>query len=116
MSNVISVLDSTGDFEIRWNDENAEEREQARRAVLDLKRQGYSFFLIDGSAADEVAAGKGALNCRRADPETLLAQQGLAEAEQGAAQEQAAETTSKRRGRKAGQPVQAVAVRPMRGG
>lgn len=62
----IHKLCHEGDIIIQWDTESPEEIAKARQAVLDLKNQGYEFFLADGSPApDEVSAGGGSLTVRR---------------------------------------------------
>jgi len=70
---VLHILCAEGDIRLTWDSSNQAEVAEARAAVLDLKRQGFQFFLIDGSLApDEVSAGQGTLNCRRVEAEALL--------------------------------------------
>lgn len=104
----ISVLGPSGHVEIKWDAENEAEREEARRAVADLKRQGYSFFLVDGTPADEVTAGGGHLVVRRLEAAEVV------EAATDEAAEKEGEVTTPKRGRKPGGKV--VAIPAMRGG
>ncbi len=95
-------LDPCGDIRITWNEADPADVDRARQEVAELKSQGYSFFLVDGSTADEVAAGRGTLNCRRVEAEEIV-------------QDAEPAVEPKRRGRPPG-PTTAVAVRPVAGG
>lgn len=72
MITTIHVLNSEGDIKVTWDHTSPEEVEKARAEILALKDAGFTFFLIDGTPADEVAAGQGALNARRIEVEELL--------------------------------------------
>lgn len=118
MITTLSVLNSTGDLKLTWDSNNSAECEAMRETVADLKAKGYSFFLVDGSPADEVSAGSGGLLVRR------LAADELVETTTGPIAE--ASPTPKRRGRppkakvtadtESGLDRRVVAVRPVRGG
>ena len=123
MRTTLHILDHTGDIELRWDHSNPQETAEARQAVLDLKRQGYSFFLVDGNPApDEFTIGQGLLNCRRIEAESLIPEttEGAAEATPVRETDAAPSAVQPKRGR--GRPRQAppdrtvVASRPMRGG
>src|SRR5579872_6356244 len=104
--NYFTVLDHSGDFELRWEHNDLSAREDARKAIADLKAQVNGFFLVTGDPIDEVSVGAGALNVRRIDPEQLT--------EVAAPEEPAGEPVRGKRGRPAGD--KAIAVRPMAGG
>lgn len=105
----IAVLNSSGDLKITWDPEDADAVANAREEVAGLRAMGYSFFIADGSPADEVAAGRGELTFRRVDDP-------IAEGQKGS-------ETPPRRGRppkaQADDDTEAppmIAVPPMRGG
>lgn len=110
MITTLHFLNETGDLKLTWDTSSPADVERARKEVLELKGQGYSFFLVTGEPADEIAAGQGVLDCRRVDAEELLTG---ATASAAPAQEKtpAVEAQAEpRRGRKA------VAVPQQRGG
>lgn len=71
--NVLTILDHRGDTTLTWDHTNPREQEEARATVADLKSKGYSFFLVDGTPADPVGAGKGTLLVRRLTADEVLA-------------------------------------------
>ena len=83
-----------------------------RATVATMKAQGYAFFLIDGSPADEVAAGQGNLVVRRVEAEALLP----AEAAPALTLTPVSEAVPVTEAAAIAAPVKAVAVRPMAGG
>lgn len=105
----LTVLDRTGDVTITWDDADGASKEKARAEIAALKTAGYLFFLLDGTAADEVAAGKGALVARIVTAEELLALE--PETEPEAASEDQAQP---KRGRP--KKERAIAVPAVRGG
>lgn len=107
MTTTLSVLGRSGDMKLTWDHDDPAERDRIRAEIEILKSAGYSFFLVDGSPADEVAAGRGELIVRR-----LAAEEVLAPAEP----ESAAEPQQKRRRRPPKSSRNVVAVRPMAGG
>lgn len=70
--NTLCVLCDQGDIRITWDHSDPASVENARKEVMELKAAGYTFFLVDGTPADQVAAGQGALNARRVTAEALL--------------------------------------------
>ena len=101
----IAILNSSGDLRLTWDPSSLEEVLRARDEVQHLKAQGYSFFIVDGQAADEVAAGRGELAFRRTDEPLTETPVSDPAPEPGA-------ETNRRRGR----PPKAIAIPPMRGG
>ena len=74
MMTTLSVLTPSGDQELTWNHDDPTQVQNARAAVAAMRLLGYSFFLQDGTEAqDEVAAGQGSLSVRRVSAEELLA-------------------------------------------
>jgi hypothetical protein len=128
----LSVLGIQGDTKVTWDKDDPVSRAKAREEIKRLKEAGFMLFLVDGSPADELVAGNGELLARIASEEEIIAPE--AEIKIGPTiradycedrdavlnKPEAPEPESpKKRGRKAGipnKPVQAVAVRPMRGG
>jgi len=109
MQTELIVLDHTGHESLTWDHDDAEDRERARQLIADLKAAGYSFFLVDGTPADEVTAGQGKLLVRK-----LTAEQVTESPEQ---ESPAAEPEPKQQPKKRGRPRrQVVATRPMAGG
>jgi hypothetical protein len=114
------VLDPTGDVRITWNPSDPASCARAREEVAALKAAGYSFFLVDGEPADEIAAGglAGTLSCRRVEMEELLPASPEEERTPPIVPEEGPDERPKRgpgRPRKR-EPVQAVATRPLQGG
>ena len=72
----VSKLCSEGDIKITWDDTDEASKADARREIAEMKKLGYSFFLVTGELADEVTAGGGALNVRRIPAEELLEEPG----------------------------------------
>ena len=70
--NELSVLNESGDTQIKWSHDNPEEQAAARQQIADLKAAGYSFFLVTGDPADEVAAGAGELEMRRVEADEIV--------------------------------------------
>ncbi len=103
----LTILDHEGDTTLTWDPQNPEETAAARDTVLDLKKQGYAFFLVDGNPADEVTAGQGTLIVRK-----LTAQEVL-EPEPEPEPEPAALAGRPRKGRPR---KQVIATRPISGG
>jgi hypothetical protein len=81
----LTVLNGTGDTEIKWDPGNPTEVATMRATVDALKAKGFVFFLVDGHPANEPIDGLGTLSVRRISPEEV------------ATQAQAAEPTGKRR-------------------
>ncbi|MFA6046278.1 MAG: hypothetical protein WC718_14940 [Phycisphaerales bacterium] len=67
--NTLEVLDSSGHLTLEWDPNDETEIAAIRAEVARLKAAGYSFFLVEGTPADEVAAGSGSgkLVVRRID-------------------------------------------------
>lgn len=106
----VTVMDGSGDFEIKWDGSKPEEVAEARAALEALRERGYQFFLVDQTPVDDVPPGVERLCCRRATVEEVVAETVVPPA--------------RKRGRPAkteatapasGKP-HAVAHRPMRGG
>jgi hypothetical protein len=114
--NELSVLNATGDTKIVWDDNDEAARANARAEVARLKAAGYVFFLVDGTDADEVAAGKGELVARFVSAEELTDPAPDEPAETASSDAADSTTAPKRRGRPPGPNRKAVAVRPLRGG
>lgn len=72
-TDTLEVLNGRGHLSLSWDPENADEVAAARAEVEQLKKAGYSFFLVNDVPADEVAAGHGALDVRKIDDPTTLA-------------------------------------------
>lgn len=106
------VLSHEGDTTITWDDGDEKAREEARQTVADLRRQGYSFFLVDGRPADEITAGGGTLIVRKLTADEVLAPP-QAEPGEGEPAVEPDQSTRPRKGRK---PKQVVATRPVSGG
>jgi hypothetical protein len=124
MQTTLSILDRSGDMTITWDHADEAARETARKEVEQLRSAGYSFFLVDGSPADEIVAGQGTLIVKRLSAEELIDPK-EAETEgrddpTSSPEPIAEDAPKKRRGRPKGVPSksdrQAVAVRPLRGG
>lgn len=118
----MSVMDASGDLEMRWDHNNPEEVEAARAMVYGLKEKGYSFFLSDGRPADEVEFGAGALTYRRVEAEAILPPDSPPVAAVEAEAPESGGSTPKKRGRRRQATVErpadqtVVASRAMRGG
>jgi len=106
----LHILNAEGDLTITWDESDAESVARARREVQDLKAQGYQFFLVDDSPADEVSAGRGTLKARRVEAEEVIP------AEQPDSEAATAEEEPRRgRGRPRG-ATRVIATQPLRGG
>lgn len=138
MKTRLSILGSSGDITVTWDHDDPESREDARKEVERLRELGYTFFLVDGTPADEVTAGQGQLVVKRLTAEELIepGADGPGADEPGAngptADEPAGQSAGdaagesgppkRRRGRPKGVTNKgtadrhAVAVRPLRGG
>lgn len=123
----LSILNHSGDLKLTWNHEDAAERERIRAEVEQLRAAGYTFFLVDGSPADEVTAGQGELVVKRLTADEVVEAPGDGPLPAVVAEEPV--PMPKRRGRPpkaksgahTGTPVaepnrNIVAVRPLRGG
>jgi hypothetical protein len=118
MRTTLSVLDRTGDTKVTWDHDNPEECDKARAKVAELKAQGYTFFLVDGTPADEVSAGEGYLSARILESREVVAETASEEfAEVTPVPEGTPVLVRRGRGRPAKQADKSIiAVRPMRGG
>lgn len=106
MAHTLEVLNGSGHLTLTWDEADAAQVAATREEVARLKAAGYSFFLVDGSPADEVAAGHGELRCQRvAEPPGLSAAEPPAEG-----------PSNPRRGRALPRATRTVAVRPQAGG
>ncbi len=124
------VLVEAGDLTIQWDPTKPEEVAEAERAVANLKAQGYTFFLIDGSPVpDRLPAGMGALSCRRIEAEEVVvprrprgrprkteARPAATAAEGRPEGDEAAEETVPEEDVPVEAPRRVVATRPLRGG
>lgn len=116
MTGTLHVLCEQGDVTLEWNADDPESVARARAEVLALKTSGFTFFVVDGTPADEIAAGRGALKARRVEAEELLPPDAVAVAAAGDETE-TAEGAPRRRGRpRKDESVTAIATRPLRGG
>lgn len=118
MRSELSILDRTGDLTITWDHADPVARVKARLEVQRLKAMGYTFFLVDGSPADEINAGQGTLVVRRIEAEEIVGPIGPGIERETAPADPPAEPSKKRRGRppKVAADRNVVAVRPMAGG
>lgn len=105
----LTILDGHGDTTLTWDHTDLEAREEIRRTVADLKAKGYIFFLVDGTPADEITAGAGALIVRRLTADQVVDVEPVQDVKpQAASQEQ-----PKHRGRPR---KNVIATRPVSGG
>lgn len=79
MDSTIEVLNGSGHLSMKWDPADPEEVARARAEALHLYEAGYSFFLVDDTPADPIAAGRGELVVRRMEADDVVPQ--LAEAE-----------------------------------
>jgi len=111
---ILSILDSSGDTKLTWQHDDPKSVADARKNITDLKAAGYSFFIADGTPADEVTAGAGELEFRRVDVEELVADTPAVPERTVAQIDAESQTVDKK---KAGRPArQAVAVPRQQGG
>ena len=69
----LSILGSKGDTKLTWDPNDPASCDEARKMVADLKRLGFSFFLLDGRAADEInGGGNGQLVVRKLTAEEVV--------------------------------------------
>ncbi len=109
----LHVLNTQGDVTIGWDADDPASVAKARQEVEALRLAGFQFFLVDGSPADEVAAGRGRLSARRVEAEELLPPEPQGETAAAASDQE--ETPKRGRGRPRGNTT-AVATRPLQGG
>jgi len=105
----LTILGHEGDSTLTWNPQDPQEVAAARLTVLDLSKQGYAFFLVDGTPADAVTAGQGTLIVRKLTPEEVV---------EPPAEKPPPDAASppRRRGRKGVPNNTVVATRPIAGG
>lgn len=65
--NTLEVLNGSGHLSLNWDPDKPDEVEQARSEVEQLRKAGYSFFLVGGQAAGVDDATGGTLLIRRID-------------------------------------------------
>jgi hypothetical protein len=119
LTTTLSVLDRSGDIKIEWDHADPARREWARAEVERLRAAGYTFYLVDGTPADEVAAGGGTLVVRRLDAAEVVDPPADEPAPAPAPDDAPAATAPKRRGRPPKAQAadrQVVAARPLAGG
>lgn len=68
----LTVMDGSGDTELRWDPLDPDEVEAMRATVETLRTKGFVFFLVDGRPADEVTAGNGGLVAKRIQAEEVV--------------------------------------------
>lgn len=109
--NELIILSHEGDTTITWDDSDVKAREEARQTVTDLKARGYSFFLVAGRPADEIAAGGGTLIVRK-----LTAKEVIETGEPDPETDEPEVTAEPERKRKGRPRKQVIATRPIAGG
>jgi len=73
MTTELSILGRAGDIKLTWDKDDPESVAKARAEIARLKQAGYMFYIVDGSPADEIAAGNGELTARFASEAELVA-------------------------------------------
>lgn len=73
MTTTLAVLNGRGDSKLTWDPADPGQCAAARAMVAELKASGYTFYLVAGGPADEVAAGDGALVVRKLDADEVVA-------------------------------------------
>ena len=127
MITALSILGAAGDVTITWDHADPVAVAKARAEVEALAKAGFSFFRVDGTPADPIAAGAGTLVVRKLTADELVgataesdpAGDAPAIGAEGAAVEPAVEAPAdppKRRGRPPKADRKAIAVRPLAGG
>lgn len=110
----LEVLGRQGHLTLTWDEADPAAVAEARAEVARLRDAGYAFFLVDDTPADEVAAGRGTLRCRRVDAPPGL--DVVAPPDPPVEPEASEPPVNPRRGRALPHTTRTVAVRPQAGG